>query len=216
MIKRIFQVLCALLVCLLIAGCEEVADENGQARPASARELDQHAVAPETRPSSVPGCQGDADSVINEIREYAGWVQARLREFDRDSADVWDQSTEGGRLVGYSDSLGVRWIDVTLFGETGKSFGHFVIRDRSAVAVEWTDVFYERPFYHETPAERSRRMVAIILCDTTRLSHKASLSSDDLEAIPHPTGAQWQESARDYIRIVDSVSSIRKGIRAPR
>lgn len=216
MIKRIFQVLCALHVCLLIAACEEVSDEAGQVRPDSARALDQQAAPPETRPSSIPGCQGDADSVINEIREYAGWVQARLREFDRDSADVWGESTEGGWLVGYSDSLGVRWIDVTLFGETGRSFGHFVIRDRSAVAVEWTDVFYERPFYNEMPGERGRRTVAINLCDTTRLSHKASHSSDDLEAIPHPTGAQWQESARDYIRIVDSVRSMRKGIRAPR
>jgi hypothetical protein len=211
MITQDVRVAWHLIVLLLFFGCTATDNDRKPVRIDRApRVADSPALTERPIPSDAR-CPGDSAAIVDESRRYAGWVRSRLRQFERDSADVRDQSTEGGRLVGYSDSLGPRRIDVTLFGETGKSFGHFVVRDRRAVYVEWTSTFYERPFYEATPGERGRESISATLCDSFVVAQTIARSGDTATPRTLHSGARWHELAAVCIRIVDSVRSLRRG-----
>jgi hypothetical protein len=61
-----------------------------------------------------------ADSLIQEINTKYQYSQKNITSYDTTQIDIWDESTEGGYCISYSEKKNIILINVVLFGEMGR------------------------------------------------------------------------------------------------
>ncbi len=105
------------------------------------------------------------DSVkIDKINEYVQNVNKLLITYKTIEKNLYDVSTEGGKIKIYYDSLKfVKKIEITYYGEMGKSITNYYFRNRDLIKLEIVNTRYNKPAYISGSKEISHNITEYFL-----------------------------------------------------
>jgi hypothetical protein len=87
------------------------------------------------------------DSIINDIRVKYKSVRDNLKNYSTKSIDLSGESTEGGQAKGYYKGKQLKLIEITSFGETGKSKLEYYFDNGQLFFALELQYKYNRPIY---------------------------------------------------------------------
>ncbi|HLG03636.1 MAG TPA: hypothetical protein VI731_08585 [Bacteroidia bacterium] len=85
------------------------------------------------------------DSIIVVIKEKYKHIRDNLQSYDTTETAIWDQSSEGGEVIGYFENDSLVLIEITYFGETGKTGLEFYFEKGQLIFVLDKHYEYNRP-----------------------------------------------------------------------
>jgi hypothetical protein len=88
-----------------------------------------------------------ADPVITDIRAKYQEIRNNLKSYDTVSADLPGESTEGGEAIGYYKGKDLKLIEITYFGEMGKTKLEYYFNTDQLFFVFESRYKYNRPIY---------------------------------------------------------------------
>jgi hypothetical protein len=101
----------------------------------------------------------DSAKVILNINEMVDRINLNILSEDiiNIQAEIFDQSTEGGIIVGFFSKKKPQKISIVLYGETGKLYENFYFNDEEKlIAKERTVYSYTAPIYSKDWSLRNR------------------------------------------------------------
>jgi len=92
-----------------------------------------------------------AKDSINDIKKEYSNIRESIHTFSKDSIETLEYSADGGIIIYYNEKNNkIRLIECKLFGETGKSFYEFYIKNDSLFFVLQQIFNYNSPYYMTT------------------------------------------------------------------
>jgi len=92
-----------------------------------------------------------ANDSINDIRKEYSIIRESMHSFLKDSIETLEYSADGGIIIYYIDKNNkLRLIECKLYGETGKSFSEYYIKNDSLFFVLKQRYNYNSPYYMTT------------------------------------------------------------------
>ena len=92
-------------------------------------------------------CAQSTDSLIKDIRAKYQTIRSNVKSYDTKSRDEWDESTEGGQIIGYYKKKDLKLIEGFYFGETGKLEIEYYFDNGLLFFVFEKHYTYNRPIY---------------------------------------------------------------------
>lgn len=87
------------------------------------------------------------DSLIKDIRAKYQSIRSNLKNYDTTSREEWEESTEGGQIIGYYKKKDLKLIEGIYFGETGKTETEYYFDKGLLLFVFEKRYAYNRPIY---------------------------------------------------------------------
>jgi len=87
------------------------------------------------------------DSLIKDIRAKYQSIRSNLKNYDTTSREEWEESTEGGQIIGYYKKKDLKLIEGFYFGETGKTETEYYFDKGLLLFVFEKRYAYNRPIY---------------------------------------------------------------------
>lgn len=102
-------------------------------------------------------CAQSTSEDIKNIRAMYKDIRDHYETYDTTAAEVWDESTEGGEVIGYYDDGDLKLMEVWLYGETRRSKTEYYYNNGQLFFVFDVDYKYNRPIYwdEETAAQNN-------------------------------------------------------------
>lgn len=88
-----------------------------------------------------------SDSIIKDIQIKYQSIRDNLKGYDTVSSDIWEESAEGGRIIGYYNGKELKFIKGSYFGETGKTEMEYYFDNGVVFFVFEKKYNYNRPIY---------------------------------------------------------------------
>jgi hypothetical protein len=88
-----------------------------------------------------------ADSIISNIRIKYQDIRNNLKSYDTVSTDLEEGSTEGGEATGYYNGKDIKLIEITYYGEMGKTKLEYYFDNGRLFFVFENRYKYNRPIY---------------------------------------------------------------------
>ena len=87
------------------------------------------------------------DSLVRQIRTKYTAIRENLKCYDTTSTALSGESTEGGESIAQYDGKNIKYIEVTYYGETGKTKTEYYFDNGQLFFVFETVYTYNRPIY---------------------------------------------------------------------
>ena len=87
------------------------------------------------------------DSLIKNIRSKYQSIRSNLKSYDTISKEEWEESAEGGEIIGYYGGKDLKFIECVYFGETGRREIEYYFTNRQLFFVFEKHYTYNRPIY---------------------------------------------------------------------
>lgn len=90
-------------------------------------------------------CSNDNDKFIIKTDEYALYVNDNLNKYQPRTAEIMDESAEGGEVIGYFDNDKIIYLEANIYGETGSVRYVYIYKDESPIYIKkiFNQYFYE-------------------------------------------------------------------------
>jgi len=81
-------------------------------------------------------CSNDNDKFIIKTDEYALYVNDNLNKYQARTAEIMDESAEGGEVIGYFDNDKKVYLEANIYGETGSLKYIYIYKNESPVYIK--------------------------------------------------------------------------------